>query len=95
MRIRVIQSGGVAGLSRESVVDTGALPPGARDELERKVEALGLFDLPARMTTRFPDVIQYRIHIEHRGQAREVLVDDQSASGELLAVVAEILGDAP
>ena len=91
MRIRIVQSGGLAGLRRESAVDTEQLPAAVAAELETKVDALGFFDLPARRTRPIPDAILYRIRIERRGHTHEVLVDDQSAGSELLTLVEQVL----
>ena len=91
MRIRVVQSGGVAGLRREFAVETEGLPGAARDALERSVEAAAFFELPARHLSGHPDVIQYRIRVERPGRAHEVTIDDETASEALRALVSQAL----
>ncbi len=92
MRIHVVRSGGFAGLRRERAVETGELGPEERAELERLVAEVRFFDLPARVTSGLPDVMQYRVRIDVEGREHEVVVDDQTATGALAALLARVMG---
>ena len=91
MRIRVVESGGFAGLRRERVVETERLPGPEREVLESLVDATGFFALPARTPPSYPDALQYRIRVEIEHRAHEITVDDGSASEALLGLIARIL----
>ena len=90
MRITVVQSGGVAGLRRESIVDTKDLPAVARDHVEGLIDRVRFFDLPHRAVRGDPDVIQYRVHVERSGKSHEIVFDDVTATPELNAIVGHV-----
>ena len=92
MRIRVVRSGGFAGLRVERAVETDALPALERGELERLVADACFFDLPARATCGMPDVIQYRVTIESGGREHEVTTDDRTAAAGVMRLVEFVLG---
>ena len=91
MRIRIIESGGFAGLRRECVVETDGLPETQRAALERLVAAAAFFALPERLVSGFPDMIQYRVTVEERDRAHEVTFDDENATEALRSLVDRIL----
>lgn len=93
MRIVIVQSGGVAGLRRERVVETEQLGDAGRDEVERLVQSAEFFALPARRLSGLPDVIQYRVRVEDAGQTHEATFDDQTASEPLRELVARAFGE--
>ena len=91
MRILVVRSGGFGGLRRERVVETDELPAGERADIERLVAESRFFDLPQRVTSGLPDVIQYRVKVEIEGRAHEVTADDQTAGDALKDLAARVL----
>ena len=94
MRIRIVQSGGLAGLRRERIVETERLPEGGREVLEDLVRTCAFFDLPKRSVSGLPDVIQYRVCVEWSGRSHEVTFDDETASERLRDLVARTFTDA-
>jgi hypothetical protein len=93
VRIRVVQSGGLAGLRRDRVIDTASLPEPVRTTLEQLVRSAAFFELPERSMSGLPDVIQYRVSIEQAGVAREITFDDETASAPLRDLVARALAE--
>ncbi|TMQ68337.1 MAG: hypothetical protein E6K81_16640 [Candidatus Eisenbacteria bacterium] len=93
MRIRIVQSGGLAGLRLERVVETERLPDAGREALEGLVRTSAFFELPERRVSGLPDVIQYRVRVEASGRAHEVTFDDETASGALRDLVTRALAD--
>ncbi len=91
MRIRVVRSGGLAGLRRDRAVDTERLSDLQRVEVERLVIEARFFDLPARATSGLPDVILYRVRVEMASRAHEVTTDDRTAAEPLLTLAAWVL----
>jgi len=91
MRIELVQSGGLAGLRIERVVETRALPDAARDALEARVQEARFFELPARAILGMPDMIQYRVRVEDSDARHEIVFDDGTASETLRALIALIL----
>ena len=90
MRIRIVQSGGFAGLRRERVVETDELPQGLREALEGLIESTTFFSLPARLVTDLPDVIQYRVRVEKAARIHEVTFDDESATEAMRTLVERV-----
>ena len=93
MRIRIVQSGGLAGLRRERVVETERLPDAGRETLEGLVRTAAFFELPARSVSSLPDVIQYRVRVEWSGRSHEVTFDDETASQPLRDLVTRAFAD--
>ena len=91
MRIRVVRSGGFAGLRLERAVETERLPDGERVEVERLVIEARFFDLPERAVSGLPDVILYRVRVETETRSHEVTTDERSASVALHALVERVL----
>ena len=92
MRIRVIQSGGIAGLRREREVDTMALASPTRTALEQTVERVRFFDLPpGRTQAAVPDAIQYRVRIVDAERSHEVMFHDPGARRELIRLAERVL----
>ena len=90
MRIRVVQSGGIAGLRREHELDTDALPEEARQTLTQLVEGVAFFGLSPGKASKLPDMIQYRVRIEEGDRAHEVTFDDGSGDVPLLELVERV-----
>jgi emfourin len=92
LRIRIVESGGFAGLRKERAVETERLPARRRVTIERLIERATFFELPARLVSGLPDVIQYRVRIEDETRAHEVLFDDEQAPEPLRTLVLQLLG---
>lgn len=97
MKVTFTQSGGFAGLSRGTEVDTTSLPRNEADELGALLRAaddsmrggpmggpggLGLGGGPRR-----PDATGYVIKIEDGGAAREMKLSDMTMTDEAAALV--------
>ena len=95
MRIRVVRSGGFAGLRVERAVDTTLLPIAERVRVERLVIEADFFELPARAVSGLPDVIQYQVWVEADRRHHEVATDERTAGGAMLALVERVLGVEP
>ena len=91
MLIRVVQSGGFAGLRVERRVETDSLPAIEQTRYERLIAESCFFDLPARAVSGLPDMIKCRVCIEAHGQAHEVTTDERSASRALWTLVERVL----
>lgn len=87
MRIRVVQSGGIAGLRSEHELDTDQLPTESRERLAQLVQGAAFFGLPPQAITKLPDMIQYRVRIEEGTRAHEVTFDDACGETPLLELV--------
>ena len=90
MRIRVVQSGGIAGLRSEHELDTDALPEEARQSLARLVQGAAFFGLSPAQVSKLPDMIQYRVRIEEGDRAHEVTFDDACNDAPLLELVERV-----
>jgi hypothetical protein len=87
VRIRVVQSGGIAGLRSEHELDTDQLPTESRERLAQLVQGAAFFGLPPQAITKLPDMIQYRVRIEEGTRAHEVTFDDACGETPLLELV--------
>ena len=90
MRIRVVQSGGIAGLRSEHELDTDALPEEARQGLTRLVQGVAFFGLSPARVSKLPDMIVYRVRIEEGDRAHEVTFDDGCGEPPLLELVERV-----
>lgn len=90
MRIRVVQSGGIAGLRSELELDTDLLPADTRDRLAQLVEGVAFFGLSPQQASKLPDMIQYRVRIEEGAHAHEVTFDDGCGEAPLLELVERV-----
>ena len=99
MRIRVVQSGGIAGLRSEHELDTEQLPGEAQQRLTELVQGVAFFGaptgaavgtsapLPSPTASRMPDVLQYRVRIQDGERTHEITFDDACAQSPLLELV--------
>ena len=90
MRIRVVQSGGIAGLRSEHELDTDLLPAETRMRLTQLVQGVAFFGLSSRLASKLPDMIQYRVRIEEGAHAHEVTFDDGCEQTPLLELVERV-----
>lgn len=99
MRIRVVQSGGIAGLRSEHELDTEQLPGGAQQRVSDLVQGVAFFGapagssagasapLPSPAASRLPDALHYRVRIEDGERTHEITFDDACAQTPLLELV--------
>ena len=87
-----MESGGFAGLRRERAVETERLPERRRVTIETLVERAEFFELPSRLVSGLPDVIQYRVRVEESQRTHEILFDEQRATEPLRELVVLVLG---
>ena len=90
MRIRVVQSGGIAGLRSEHELDTDVLPEETRRILTQLVRGVSFFGLSPARASKLPDMIHYRVRIEEDGRAHEVTFDDSCGEPPLLELVERV-----
>jgi len=90
VRIRVVQSGGLAGLRSEHEVDTDSLPAETRERLAQLVQGVAFFGLTPQQASKLPDMIQYRVRIEEGADAHEVTFDDGCGEPPLLELVERV-----
>jgi hypothetical protein len=90
LRIHVVRSGGIAGLRSEVDLDTSQLPGDAGSQLVHLVQVTSFFGLATELRTKLPDMTQYRVRIEHDGQAHEVCFDDATSDTSLLELVERV-----
>ena len=90
MHIRVVQSGGIAGLRSEHELDTDQLPVESRERLAQLVQGLAFFGLSPMQASKLPDMIQYRVRIEEGARAHEVTFDDGCGETPLLELVERV-----
>lgn len=92
MKIRLVRSGGFAGMRREATIDTETLDAARAEEIHGALEAAeraGLFrQASVRQTSQHRDRFRYRITIEDgSGNKREAQFSEESASRSVALVV--------
>jgi hypothetical protein len=83
VRIQVQRSGGFAGLSRMTAVDTADLPPAEARDIEERMRSID-FDAAARQTASTqprPDSFQYDVTIENGDGRRQMTLRDPTPPG--------------
>ncbi|BAY07859.1 protealysin inhibitor emfourin [Calothrix sp. NIES-2098] len=89
MRISFERTGGFAGISKKTTVDTANLPPNEANELPRLVAAADLFNLPEKITAPNPQVdrFQYKLTVEDQGKQHTVTVSEAALPGTLRPLI--------
>ncbi|MEH2067629.1 MAG: protealysin inhibitor emfourin [Nostoc sp.] len=91
MRISFERTGGFAGISKKTTVDTAQLPANEANTLNRLVEAADLFRLPEQITSPNPqsDRFQYKLTVEDNGNGKQhtVTVSEAALPGTLRPLI--------
>jgi hypothetical protein len=89
MRISFQRTGGFAGITRTTTVDTDSLPAHEAEVLPRLVEAADLFKLPAQITSSSSqcDRFQYKLTVEDQDQQHTVTVSEAAIPGTLRPLI--------
>ncbi|MEH1849620.1 MAG: protealysin inhibitor emfourin [Nostoc sp.] len=89
MRISFERTGGFAGITKKTTVDTDTLPPNEAATLSRLVEAADLFRLPEQITSPNPqsDRFQYKLTVEDNGKQHRVTVSESALPGTLRPLI--------
>jgi hypothetical protein len=89
MRVLFERSGGFAGTSKKTTVDTDTLPPHEAATLPRLVEVADLFRLPELITSPNPqsDRFQYKLTVEDNGKQHTVTVSEAALPGTLRPLI--------
>ena len=91
MKIRLVRSGGFAGMRREVTLDTETLDASRAEQLHGALaaaERAGLFrETAVRKSSRHRDTFRYRLTIEDARGKREVQFSEESASRSATLVV--------
>jgi len=89
MRISFERTGGFAGITKKTTVDTAELPANEAKTLLQLVEAADLFRLPERITSPSPqsDRFQYKLTVEDNGKQHTVTVSEAGLPGTLRPLI--------
>ncbi|MBW4673062.1 MAG: hypothetical protein KME52_03155 [Desmonostoc geniculatum HA4340-LM1] len=89
MRISFERTGGFAGISKKTTVETAELPANEANTLKRLVEAADLFRLPEQITSPNPqsDRFQYKLTVEDNGRQHTVTVSEAALPGTLRPLI--------
>jgi hypothetical protein len=89
MRISFERTGGFAGISKKTTVDTATLSAKEAKELPQLVEVADLFQLPEQITSPNPqsDRFQYKLTVEDNGKQHTVTVSEAALPGTLRPLI--------
>jgi hypothetical protein len=89
MRISFERTGGFAGITKKTTVDTDTLLPNEASTLLRLVEAADLFRLPELITSPNlqSDRFQYKLTVEDHGKQHTVTVSESALPGTLRPLI--------
>ncbi|MEH2463461.1 protealysin inhibitor emfourin [Nostoc sp.] len=89
MRISFERTGGFAGITKKTTVDTDTLPPNEANTLKSLVEAADFFRLPEQITSPNPqsDRFQYKLTVEDNGKQHTVTVSEAALPGTLRPLI--------
>ncbi|WP_138497266.1 protealysin inhibitor emfourin [Nostoc sp. PA-18-2419] len=89
MRISFERTGGFAGISKKTTVDTSELPANEANTLKRLVEAADFFRLPEQITSPNPqsDRFQYKLTVEDNDKHHTVIVSESVLPGTLRPLI--------
>ena len=89
MRVSFERTGGFAGISKKTTVDTDTLPPNEAATLPQLVEVADLFRLPELITSpnQESDRFQYKLTVEDNGKQHTVTVSEAALPGTLRPLI--------
>ena len=89
MRVSFERTGGFAGITKKTTVDTDTLPPNEASTLARLVEVADLFRLPEQITSLNPqsDRFQYKLIVEDNDKQHTVTVSEAALPGTLRPLI--------
>ncbi|MEA5605367.1 protealysin inhibitor emfourin [Nostoc sp. UHCC 0252] len=89
MRVSFERTGGFAGITKKTTVDTATVSPDEAATLLRLVEVADLFRLPEIITSPNPqsDRFQYKLTIEDNGKHHTVTVSEAALPGSLRPLI--------
>ncbi|BBD58418.1 hypothetical protein NIES2109_11930 [Nostoc sp. HK-01] len=89
MRITFERTGGFAGITKKTTLDTNTLPAKEAKELPLLVQAADLFHLPAQIPSPNPqsDRFQYRLTVEDNDKQHTVIVSEAALPGTLRPLI--------
>jgi hypothetical protein len=89
MQISLERTGGFAGLSRTTTVDTANISEEKAKQLPQILETADFFNLPTYIAgnTSQPDRFYYRFTIENNGQSHTVSVGEAAINGSLKSLL--------
>jgi hypothetical protein len=85
MQIEFERSGGFAGMSLKTAIDTKSLPAEEAKQLRQLVDAADFFNLPPKIApkTPQPDRFQYQLTVRENDKQHTVEVGEQATPGTL------------
>ncbi|AFZ02106.1 protealysin inhibitor emfourin [Calothrix sp. PCC 6303] len=89
MQISLERTGGFAGLSRTTTVDTANIPADKANQLSQILETANFFKLPTYIPGNIsqPDRFQYTFTVENNGQNHTVTVSEAAITGSLKSLL--------
>jgi hypothetical protein len=89
MRVSMERTGGFAGISKRTTVDTTNIPVNEANQLPQLVEAANFFNLPDNITapSNQPDRFQYRLTVEDKDKKHTVTVSEAALPGTLRPLI--------
>jgi hypothetical protein len=89
LRISIERTGGFAGVTITTTVDTADLPPDEAQKLRQMVDEADFFNLPGKITSRSPqpDRFQYELKVEENRRQHAVTVSEEIMPPKLKPLV--------
>jgi hypothetical protein len=89
MRISLERTGGFAGMTKSTTVDTDTLPENEASQLPQLLEEADLYNLPPQISSRSlqSDRFQYKLTVEDHGQKHTVTVSEAALPGQLKPLI--------
>jgi len=87
LKIKFIQTGGFAGLTKEAEIDTDEEPEENATLIHKVIEKSGFFNLQSKDSEPKPDVEQFYITVEKEGQSHMVQLDTLNMPEDLKLLI--------
>lgn len=89
MRVSLERTGGFAGISRKTTVDTANIPTNEAKQLPQLLEAADFFNLPENLTASptQPDRFQYILTVEDGAKKHTITVSEAAMPGTLRPLI--------
>jgi hypothetical protein len=96
MKVRLVRTGGIAGIRLAAETDSARLPEEGARHLARLVEDSGVLALPAGATARptGPDRFAYRLTVETEGRVHTVEIAEEDLPPALTPLIGWLVSQA-
>ncbi|MHA1275855.1 MAG: protealysin inhibitor emfourin [Candidatus Helarchaeota archaeon] len=90
MKIKFVQTGGFAGITKEAEIDTDLEPEESTSAIQKALDESQFFSLQSKDSAPRPDMEQFFITVEKEGQSHMVQLDTMNIPEKLKPLINDL-----